>query len=164
LYPPKGRLWDWSPPETIPALHQVIEHDALPKFREIATIDYLLAHLTAYYRQHGSVDKQPLYNWPHLKLIFDVALGRLAAATKPCTEWVPTLKRETYFRGDANDHAAVARLRELCRRLEKRDNAGLATLPHEWEATTVRNLKIQHLWEPTPFPLGLGGTAPSFGR
>ncbi len=153
LFPPYKGLWDWSLAEAVPALHQVIEHEALPKLREIATIDDLMAHLTAYYRQHGIVDKPPLYDWPHRKLIFDVALGRLAAAAQPCTEWVPTLKGDTYFRGDADDHAAVARLSELCRRLEKGDKAGLAALLHEWEAATVKNLKIAHLWEPTPFPL-----------
>ncbi len=33
----------------------------------------------------------------------------------------------------------------------------MAKLLHEWEAQTVRNLKIEHLWEPTPFPLDMMG-------
>jgi hypothetical protein len=35
------------------------------------------------------------------------------------------------------------------------DRAGLARLLHEWEAYTVKNFKIEHLGEPTPFPLKL---------
>jgi hypothetical protein len=37
----------------------------------------------------------------------------------------------------------------------KGDRAGLARLLHSWEAETVKNFKIEHLWEPTPFPLEL---------
>ena len=49
----------------------------------------------------------------------------------------------------------LRRLRELCARLMADDRAGLARLLHEWEAQTVKNFKIEHLWEPTPFPLEL---------
>ena len=61
---------------------------------------------------------------------------------------------ETYGCDD-DDKAQLRRLKELCRRLAADDRAGLAALLHDWEAQTVRNLKIEHLWEPTPFPLEL---------
>lgn len=156
LFPPYKGLWDWSRPEAIPALHQVIEQDALPKLRSIETIDDLMSHLSAYYRQHGSIAEPPLYDWPHRKLIFDVALGNLEAAREPCSEWVPQLRGEKFFRGDAEDHAAVQRLKQLCARYHTGDRRGLAELLHEWEATTVRNFKIAHLSEPSPFPLETG--------
>jgi hypothetical protein len=44
-------------------------------------------------------------------------------------------------------------VRELCAKLAEDDRAGLARLLHEWEAYTVKNFKIEQLWEPTPFPL-----------
>jgi len=47
------------------------------------------------------------------------------------------------------------RLRELCAKLADDDRAGLARLLHAWEAYTVRNFKIEHLWQPTPLPLEL---------
>jgi hypothetical protein len=89
----------------------------------------------------------------------DIALGNLDAARKPCAERVPDLRGETYYFGDADDHATVARLKELCARYQAGNRQGLAALLHEWEATTVKNLKIEHLWEPTPFPLELAGDA-----
>jgi hypothetical protein len=164
LLPPFRGLWEWSRPDVAPALQDVVEKDALPKLRSIDCIDDLMEHLVAYYRQHGIVDAPPLYDWPHVKLIFDVAMGKLERAQKPCKEWVPKLMGKSFFKGYAEDQAAVGRLKELSDRYHAADLHGLAKLLHEWEATTVRNLKIQHLWEPTPFPLGLGGTAPSFGR
>jgi hypothetical protein len=46
-------------------------------------------------------------------------------------------------------------LRALCAALAANDRAGLAKLLHEWEALTVKNLRIEHLWQPTAFPLEL---------
>lgn len=40
-------------------------------------------------------------------------------------------------------------------RLAENDRTGLARVLHEWEAYTVKSFKIEHLWEPTPFPLEL---------
>jgi hypothetical protein len=54
-----------------------------------------------------------------------------------------------------SDRAENRRLRELCAKLADDDRAGLARLLHEWEAYTVKNFKIEHLWEPTPLPLEL---------
>ena len=58
---------------------------------------------------------------------------------------------------DEDDRAEKRRLRELCAKLEDDDSAGLGRLMHEWEAYTVKNFKIEHLWEPTPFPLEMVG-------
>lgn len=33
------------------------------------------------------------------------------------------------------------------------DRSGIATLLHKWEQDRVRKIGIEHLWEPTPFPL-----------
>lgn len=153
LYRPGKGLWRWSQPEDLPLLREVIEQEALPKLRSITTIEDLMAHLADRNRQLNIVGYPPLAEQPYTKLIFDVALGDLDAARKPCEERVPLLKGENYYRGDADDHATVARLKELCARYTAGDRRGLAALLHEWEATTVRNLAIEHLWEPTPFPL-----------
>ena len=44
-------------------------------------------------------------------------------------------------------------LRKFCALLAADDRAGLAKALHEWEALTVKNLKIESLWETTPYPL-----------
>jgi hypothetical protein len=43
----------------------------------------------------------------------------------------------------------------LCPLLAADDRMGLAQQLRQWEAYTVRNLKIESIWEPTPFPLEL---------
>ena len=35
------------------------------------------------------------------------------------------------------------------------DRAGLIRMLHEWEAASVKYLKIEHLWKPSPFPIEL---------
>jgi hypothetical protein len=35
------------------------------------------------------------------------------------------------------------------------DKAGIAAKLHEWEAYTVKQLKLEKYWQPTPFPIEL---------
>lgn len=84
--------------------------------------------------------------------MFDVALGNLDAAREIAAKhrhiWAsPPLQFKLQERERAQ------RLTMLVGLLDAGDRAGLAALLHEWEATTVKNLKIEHLWERTPFPL-----------
>jgi hypothetical protein len=37
--------------------------------------------------------------------------------------------------------------------LETDDRDAMVRLLHEWEAESVRNLKLENLWQPSPFPL-----------
>ena len=73
-----------------------------------------------------------------------------------CSSTIAGWSEASYGR-DEEDRAQLRRLKELCARLAADDRRGLAQLLHEWEAITVKNLKLEHLWEPTPFPLELQG-------
>ena len=99
-----------------------------------------------------------LFEWPHCKIIVDVALGDLEAARAICEK---NIQRWSNWSDDPDldedGKAKFRRLRELCAKLAEDDRAGLARLLHEWEAYTVKNFKIEHLWEPTPFPLEMMG-------
>ena len=44
----------------------------------------------------------------------------------------------------------------LCPLVAANDRTGLAKLLHSYEAQSVKNLKIEKFWEPTPFPIELG--------
>jgi hypothetical protein len=55
------------------------------------------------------------------------------------------------------DRVANARTRHLCTLLDEENYGGIADLLHEWEAVTARNFKVEHVWEPTPFPFEEGG-------
>ncbi|UJW86473.1 hypothetical protein [Devosia sp. SL43] len=44
----------------------------------------------------------------------------------------------------------------ICALLSEGDARAIATQLHRWEAAAVRLHKVEHLWEPTPFPFELG--------
>ena len=92
--------------------------------------------------------------YPWSRIILDVALGDLdharAIAAAQVKQWSTD---DPYY--DDNARAEYARLVDLCALLAADDRPGLIRLLHEWEAATVRNLKIEHIWEPTPFPIEL---------
>jgi hypothetical protein len=132
------------------ALIDQIERHALPQLRAIKSLDDYLAFVA----RHMLGPK--LFDWPHCKIIINVALGDLDSARSICKE---NLQRSSVDRPnyDEDDKAENRRLREVCAKLAEDDRAGLARLPHEWEVHTVKNFKIEHLWEPTPFPLETEG-------
>jgi hypothetical protein len=139
-------LWFMSQPDIQTALIEAIEEQALPRLRAIKSLEDYLAFVSQHRLRHQ------LFDWPHCKVIADVALGDLDAARTVCREygWRWSLDQIEH---DEDSKATFRRVRELCARLAVDDRPGLAQLLHQWEAETVRNLKIEHLWEPTPFPL-----------
>ena len=154
FYPEEGP-WKWSSPQVEYALHALIERTALPKLRSIDSIQSLLNELTERYGSRNNKELSPFFPFirdPITKILFDVSLGNLDSARSICAKSINCRDEETYGRDD-DDKAQLRRLKELCRLLAADDRAGMARLLHEWEAQTVRNLKIEHLWEPTPFPL-----------
>ncbi|MGA8989933.1 MAG: hypothetical protein WB500_06050 [Rhodoplanes sp.] len=143
-------LWFMSDPDVEASLIEALEQQALPKLRAIETLDDYLAFVA----RHMFGPK--LFDWPQCRIIVDVALGKLDSARSICKENLPrwSVDRPNY---DEDDKAENRRLRELCAKLAEDDRTGLARLLHEWEAYTVKNFKIEHLWEPTPFPLEMMG-------
>ena len=47
--------------------------------------------------------------------------------------------------------------KELCPLIAANDRPGLARLLHAYEAQSVKNLKLEQFWEPTPFPIEQAG-------
>ncbi|MFY9827824.1 MAG: hypothetical protein WAK69_04280 [Rhodoplanes sp.] len=143
---PAPGSWKITDPDISSALINAIEQQALPRLHAIKTLDDYLAFVSRHMFRHK------LFDWPQCKIIVDVALGDLDAARALCKNYLPrwSVDQPNY---DEDDRAENRRLRELCARLAENDRAGLAQLLHEWEAYTVKNFKIEHLWEPSPFPL-----------
>lgn len=140
-------LW-WKIDEGVElSLIDAIETQALPPLRAMQTLDDFLAYI------RGNPFGPHLLEYPWSRIILDVALGDLdharAISAKHLEQWSPDLAH------DDDGRATYARLGELCRRLTADDREGLVRLLHEWEAATVNNLKIENIWEPTPFPIEL---------
>jgi hypothetical protein len=153
-----GFLWDrrwanpgfwWKIDEGVEqSLMEAIETQALPVLRAMRTLDDFLAYVAQNtYGPH-------LYEWPTSRIILDVALGDLDHARAICAKHYERWSTDDP-RLDDIARATYARLTDLCARLLADDRPGLVRLLHDWEAQTVRNLKIEHIWEPTPFPIEL---------
>jgi hypothetical protein len=141
-------IWRSFDPDVELSLIEAIEEQALPRLRAITKLDDYLAFVSQHCFRHH------LLEWPHCKIIVDVALGDLDAARSICREHGQRWSVDDPEH-DEDGKAKFRRVRELCARLAVDDQPGLARLLHQWEAETARNLKIEHLWKPTPFPLEL---------
>lgn len=147
--PVPGRSGIWWPLDAAgisEGLCEAIEEQALPWFRMMTTLDLYLAFVSQ--NRNGP----HLYDKGDREVIVHVACDHLGAARKICDQ-----QRERWSTDkpeyDDDTRAEFRRLRELYALVMKDDRAGLARLLHAWEAETVKNFKIEHLWEPTPFPL-----------
>lgn len=141
-----GRLWRHSDPNMAQELCDRVETMVLPTLRAITTI----ARFERFAQEHRDYGHK--LDWLLYRPPLSVAQGDLEAAGQYCTEKIAPLQVVSFGR-DEEDKAMLRQLKELCRRLSLDDRAGLAALLHEWEAAMVRNIKVAHLWEPTPFPL-----------
>lgn len=56
-----------------------------------------------------------------------------------------------------------AGLKTLLDRLNGGDPRAVAALLHEWEAAAVKAEKVEHLWEPSPFPFEVSGNSSELG-
>lgn len=130
-------LWWINDPETPELLADTIEAAVLPKLAP-------LHDLEAYYKHLISLKDHAYHLRPYQRVIVEAARGRLDELRGICRDDLSKW---------SDDSDLIRRPKQICARLAANDAAGIASLLHEWEATTVRNLKIEHLWEPTPFPL-----------
>jgi hypothetical protein len=144
-------LWRHSEPNAAAELSAGIEAKVLPTLRAITTI----AQFERFAQEHR--DSNHMVDWLHHRPPLSIAQGDLATARQYCADKIAPLQVASFGR-DEEDKAMLRQLKELCRRLSLDDRAGLVALLHEWEAAMVRNLKIAHLWEPTPFPLEKEGS------
>lgn len=139
-------LWKVSQPDLSEALAEQIEGKVLPILRGINSLDDYMKFVSQHYFRHQ------LFDWPQSKIIADVALGDLASAKAIAERNIERWSiDQPYY--DEEDRQKYRRIRELCACLAEGDRAGLARLLHEWEGYTVNKLKIEYLWQPTPFPI-----------
>ncbi len=143
---PRPGSWRISDPDISSALIEQIEQRALPALRAMTTLDDYLSFVSGHYFRHQ------LFDWPDSRLIVDAALGNLDAARMIYKENVALWSEEvpTY---DDEDREHLSDLLKLGSLVIADDRAGVARTLHEWEAVTVKNFKIEHLWEPSPFPI-----------
>jgi hypothetical protein len=141
--------WLWSDPTAPKEFVEIVERVALPKLRAIQTLqDYLKFALPT-----SPVTLK--YFWG-MQISFSIAMGDLDAARDVFKSNPDAAK----YRGlDKYKPGLTIRLLERGRDLGADDRAELARLLHEWEGHTVGKLKLDKLWERTPFPIELQAAA-----
>lgn len=135
-------LWEWSTPRLQQTFADFVEREALPKLHRVKSLrDYVVLAMPS------AEDRQA---FPVAHVRYCLALGELdqardfLATDSRASDWWSTRLEELGIKD---------RLMLLGNALGKTDRAKLAGLLHEWEAYTVHELKIAHLWERMPFPL-----------
>lgn len=134
--------WKWSNPLIYDMFAKCIEEQALPKLRAVQTID----DYEAYYLSKPR-DMAPNTSF---RSIFAIARGDFDAAASlidvgPRARMVAALNAEHDGLGD--------RLKARGSGISSDDKRLLVDMLHRWEAQTVRNLKLESVWEKTPFPV-----------
>jgi hypothetical protein len=97
------------------------------------TLDDYLSFVSQHYFRHH------LYDWPQCRIIVEVALGNLDAA-QATGETSLALWSQPQLETEVGEK--YQRLCALYAAVAAGDRAELARMLHEWEALTVRNLKI----------------------
>jgi hypothetical protein len=138
-------IWDKSDPNLASTMIDQTESVVLPKLRAIQTLNDYLAYVSQHYLRHHLFDR------PDVRLIVESALGNWDSARSICEEHLDGQFRDNPLHDD-DGRATYQRIRALCACVTEGDSQGAAKLLHAWEAATAKNLKIEHIWEPTPFP------------
>lgn len=148
LYRRPKALWDTTDPQMARDLCDAIEATALPILRAIETFEDYLAAVARSERRHL------MYDSPTTRVVIEIAQGDLDAARQSCAEVSGYPDPSTYK--DEFSQLKVGGAKRLCELLATGDRVAAIRLLHEWEAASVRNLKLEGVWEPTPFPIERG--------
>lgn len=144
---PRG-AWVVNDPETPAAMCEEIEQQALPLLRPMQTIDDFVRFTSKERFPSTFLDLYELR-----KVFIDVARGDLEAAQSICGFLATDRAKRKHLPRMQEEYDRI--MQSLCPLIAANDCAGLAQLLRDWEAGSVKRLKLGKLWEPTPFPLEL---------
>lgn len=142
---PGQGLWLFSQPDIQSRFIETCEREVLPWLRPIESIADFAA-----FSDKANFPHEPMRSYPLRQIPIDVALGNFAAARAICT--LLTSGTGVYCGPIFNEERNRV-LTELCPHLQGENRAALAAVLHRWEAHTVKTLKLEKHWEPTPFPI-----------
>jgi hypothetical protein len=148
LYNRAHGAWVVTNPATSAVMCEEIEKEALPLLRPIQTIDDFIR-----FTSKDRFKETYLELYEERKIVVDVACGNLNAARTTCAYFATDRARKRYSGGMKEEYDRVTKT--LCPLVAAGDRLGLVRLLRDWEASSVEHLKLQKLWEPTPFPIEL---------
>lgn len=140
--------WDVSDPDTPAAMAEAIEQQALPLLRPVQTIDDFVTFTSKDRFRDTHLDF-----YPERRIFVDVARGDLEAARTICAYFATDRARRWYLPQMQEEYDRITQ--SLCPLVAADDRPGLARLLHEFEAGSAKDMKLDKIWEPTPFPIEL---------
>lgn len=145
LYPRQDAYWRWSDPRMPDALFEIIEDDILRMLRPVKTLDDIETFL-------DEPQSRPMsFDWDLLRLLpLLVARGDLDRA---CAVIATLDSGTTHWSEERLADERVAIVEPLREPLTRDDRNELARVLRGWEEMRIAKLKMQAIWEPTPFPL-----------
>jgi hypothetical protein len=123
-----------------------IEREALAPMRSIKSIDDFVSFTS---KERFPSTYLDLFEMS--KVFVDIARGNLDAAKSICEYMTSDGAKRRYLPNMQERYDRVTK--ELCPLIAANDRSGLARLLHGYEAQSVKNLKLEKFWEPTPFPI-----------
>ena len=147
IYRPTPGRWNINDPQASPLMCDEIERLALPRLRRVQTIDDLIKFASRRRFKNFCLDLDE-----SRKIYFDIARGDFQSARKLCA-LIAGIAKTTNVNWMREDYGKIAKT--LGPLLAANDRAGLAQALRDCEAYSAKKLKLERLWEPTPFPLEL---------
>ncbi len=146
IYPAPVGHWFIDNPNIDEKFATSMEQIALPKLKTIETIDQFSNITYSFCGQLMTLDKVSLR-----KLYVDLALGKFEAVEEALEFFSKQLDyRNKYFHSPEHYDEVMNIIRPM---VQAQDKAGIAAKLHEWEAYTVKQLKLEKYWQPSPFPI-----------
>lgn len=139
---PDTGLWKWDAPSLQDDLFAVVENAALPLLRPVETLDDFAA-----FASRERFPSTSLEGYDLRKIVVDVARGDFESARSISARLLSGRSRWS----TSENFELITKT--LCPLLAANDIAGMVRLLREWEAYTVRQLKLEAIWERTPFPV-----------
>lgn len=120
-----------------------IEEIALPILRSVNSIGDFASYATKEHCPHTWLNA-----FPFRRIYAEIALGDLNAANESCERVAEERKKSDYI-AEILDPI----INDIWPAVRRHDKAALAKMLHRWEAEAAKRMKLEHIWEPTPFPL-----------
>jgi hypothetical protein len=136
--------WNVTKPNTRQVLLQEIEEHALPLIEPVQTLSTFMNFSKPF------PVRENVYTYPQSTMIMYAALGQFDTAR---AIWINILQKwseQSYLFYDW-DPENMRRHQALGACLMSDDGAGVASILHDCEAYSVKNLKLEKIWQPTPF-------------
>lgn len=141
-----GGLWERNDVSLAARVVEKMEGEILPLLRPMRAIDDFASFANSQHVEH------PLRNYPHKVFLVHVALGQLDEARALCRKLRAWAIAECRLNHRPN-MSVIRIVLEMVPLVEADDREGMVRLLWQWEAETIKKLKLEKYWVKEPFPL-----------